>query len=471
MIKPKTFNSPGGFAILLAALFILRMVLSLGVYYFAEYKNPGDPVLAMSQMTKVSDTLKYHRRAEQLSAFWRGSPKPGTLAWPTVVRPHTFLLACLYYLFGSHPMAAALANALCAVLLALLARALALKLGQPPSRAAWLAVLAAAWPPTLIWGALPLKDMLTLTLFFSYLYFLSALTSPGNEKSVVRTCLHCLGFFLSIYLGTTVRPWLERATPFLFLLMSAVGLWRLFTARYLAAAGVLAGAACLLAGAYFGITAPVHVAAQMGRADMTPFAPGDRHWVEDHRVNLGTAKRFFLRYVSPESTRIDTDLKASRKEYRHEGGNTVINPAGRPDPVPEAAKALPPSKPGPPGPAAMGIRAAFNFLFRPHPGDLFRPGMPWKASLFALIVMLAWYALLPGVLAGGAISLRKEFFASVPVLFLCCGAGLAMGYVVINLGTLLRVRDSAILPLLLFWNPWPYLALRRLFSKDTSPRS
>ena len=465
MIRPKTFNSTGNFIILLAALFILRMVFSVGLYYYAESLNPKDPVLAMSQLTKVSDTLKYHRRAKQLASHWRESRQNIAGGWPTVVRPYSFILACLYYVAGPHPLAAAFVNSLCAVLMALLARGLALKIGQPPNRASWLALLVAAWPPTIIWGALPLKDMLSLTFFFTYIYFLSALFSPQPDKSFSRTGLHWLGFFISVYLGITLRPWLERATPFLLLLMATVVLWRLFTARYLAAIGVLAGALLLLAGAYLGITVPVHVAVQMDRADMTPFAPGDQEWVKDHQVNLRTATRFVLRYVSPKSTRIDTDLKASRREYRHEGGNTVISPGKQP----ESASVKPnPQAPTPayqPGLFALGFRSAINFLFRPHPGDLLRTGLSPTATLFSLFVMSIWYVMLPGVAVGGIIALRKEFLAAMPVLFLCCGTGLAMGYVVINLGTLFRVRDSAILPLLLFWDPWPYQMLSRFFSK------
>ena len=459
MIKPKTFNPAGNFALWLIALFILRMILSVGLYCYAEAKNPQDPILAMSQLTKVSDTLKYHRRAQMLASYWRAEKKTGV--WPTAVRPYTFILACIYFVFGPHPLAAAFVNILCAVLLAVLARALALKIGQPPGRAAWLAILAAAWPPTLIWGALPMKDMLTLTLFLSYLYFLSALTSPGSGNSLTRICLNCLGLLLSAYLCVTLRSWLEQATPFLFLLMSGIVLWQLFTAKYLAAVGLFAGAIFLLAGAYLGITSPVHVAVQMGRANLTPFAPGDKHWVEDHQVNLQTIHNFILRHTSLESARIGTDLEVSRKEFRHEGGNMVIRPPKRPAPA---------AKTESPGIAALGLRAGFNFLFRPHPGDLIRPGMSLAAGLFSLIVMLSWYALLPGVIAGWFIALRREFTASLPILVFCCGAGLAMGYVVINLGTLFRVRESLALPLLLFWNPWPYQWVGRIFSGNkTTP--
>ena len=59
--------------------------------------------------------------------------------------------------------------------------------------------------------------------------------------------------------------------------------------------------------------------------------------------------------------------------------------------------------------------------------------------------------------------LRQNPFGSLMVLAYCGAVILAAGFVVVNLGSLFRIRDLGIVPLLIFWTPAPYLWLWNRF--------
>lgn len=68
-----------------------------------------------------------------------------------------------------------------------------------------------------------------------------------------------------------------------------------------------------------------------------------------------------------------------------------------------------------------------------------------------------WYALLLGILPGMVRSLPRRPDTALPLAM--WGLGLLLAFVVLNRGTLFRLRDVAIMPLVLFWDMgwlWPW---------------
>jgi hypothetical protein len=109
----------------------------------------------------------------------------------------------------------------------------------------------------------------------------------------------------------------------------------------------------------------------------------------------------------------------------------------------------------------QAARGGRDIILFPYPWQRW-PYAPQWGLLQAGVsgVSLFWYALLPGVAAGILAGLKREPIGALCVLLWSLGLGMALGLVVLNLGTLFRLRDMAVLPLLLLWDPAPYLWAR-----------
>ncbi len=426
-------------------------------------------MLYLSEKLKASDTLKYHRRALALERAWREAPAG---PWPAETRPYAVLLAALYYFLGPSPVWAALVNAFCAGLLALLARALALGLGQPPARAAGLALLVALWPPTLAWGLLPLRELLSHVLSLGLLGGILALAAPGREASGAargwRMAAAGLGLLACAYLGVTLRPYLERFFAPFALACLGLGLYRLGKGRPAAAVSALLATLLLLAGGYLGVVRPAHLAALWGRVDPAQLAPGDPLWTSDRELGGRTLANYLASQLRP--WRVAGEMEGRRGDFVVEGGRTL-----EADPPPENAPAAPAAgrDPGfrtpdrgdqpPPSLATRAERALEgldNVFLRPRPCEnLFGGGWPVRAAVAGLqpCGTCSCRGSRPGRFSGGG----NAPLAAGLVLALGLGLGLAMGYVAVNLGTLFRLRDQAMLPLILLWDPAPYAWLAR----------
>ncbi len=129
--------------------------------------------------------------------------------------------------------------------------------------------------------------------------------------------------------------------------------------------------------------------------------------------------------------------------------------------VDEAGRSLSPGalEAGPLEAIVLGLR---DLLFFPNPLQRWPETPRWTLVNLAVAgTALAWWLLLPGIAAGAwRLGLRRPG----PVLTLLAwglGLGLALAVVVVNRGTLFRLREIFLLPCLLLWDPAPYLWLWR----------
>jgi hypothetical protein len=129
--------------------------------------------------------------------------------------------------------------------------------------------------------------------------------------------------------------------------------------------------------------------------------------------------------------------------------------------VDEAGRSLSPGalEAGPLEAIVLGLR---DLLFFPNPLQRWPETPRWTLVNLAVAgTALAWWLLLPGIAAGAwRLGLRRPG----PVLTMLAwglGLGLALAVVVVNRGTLFRLREIFLLPCLLLWDPAPYLWLWR----------
>jgi hypothetical protein len=109
-----------------------------------------------------------------------------------------------------------------------------------------------------------------------------------------------------------------------------------------------------------------------------------------------------------------------------------------------------------PDPGLQTLAGLIGFLPRALVDFYLRP-FPWEggSSLSALTrpEMVAYYALLPFMVAGIFLSLWRVPKRALPLLAFVVISGLAYGIVVSNLGTIYRERGTALLLMLVFTGP------------------
>jgi hypothetical protein len=144
------------------------------------------------------------------------------------------------------------------------------------------------------------------------------------------------------------------------------------------------------------------------------------------------------------------DAWQRRWEYAQSGGISL---------VPEA-HVLPD---GPQGLTIILLGGLRDLIFYPLPWQSWPSdghNLPLKAAVTGQTLL--WYLLLPGLAWGLAGALARREAVAGPAIFWVLVVGLSTAVIVVNLGTLYRLRDMAVLPLLLFFSPVPYQKLARL---------
>ena len=112
---------------------------------------------------------------------------------------------------------------------------------------------------------------------------------------------------------------------------------------------------------------------------------------------------------------------------------------------------------------AQFVRGFWHVLTFPSPWH------PWPArqgwGLFSALVALLsafWYVLLPGIWLGMLLATWRLNAAGVTLLIWTLFLGLAMGWTMLNLGTIFRIREIILLPMLAAFNPGLYWWLARV---------
>lgn len=422
---------------LLAGAVGLRLAVGLGLWLWALRHDAQDPLAWLARALLAPDGLVYHGAALKVYQYWTQYYPQGQVGVEHMVSRFAVLLALIYRLTWPHPLTMTVLNALSYLGIGWLARGLARRLGQPAGRAEALALVVCLWPSSLAWSALPMKESPSLLLVMALLSLLTWLPGAGRAPWP-RRLLAAAGFvgcaallcYFRFYFGYLVLA--MGATPLLARLLPAASggpprpSWRGPAA--LLGLGVLA----------FLLTWPWH-------------------------------QEYFVYFAQGELLPRSQFEAASRK----------LPP---PPPAPPAA-APAPAKPQP-GPWAemLGFRQRFQLVaghslasdaqgplsaaLLQAPRDLFLfpyPWQRWPATTSWTSINLAlsaqgvlWYLLLLGVLPGAWQALRRRPDQALPLLLWGLGLGLLLAFVVLNRGTLFRLRDLALMPLVLFWQPWPW---------------
>ena len=426
--------------VVLAAL--VRLGVGLTLFWMAGQGGDPYPTRPLSQMLSAPDAFSYHIWGEEVMEYWQNEyPLLGRGDDGQWVPRFPILLGSLYYIFGAGSLVMLLANTLLSVGLGLLAYRLARALGQPPGRAAALTVLVCLWPSSLAWSSLPMKETLCLTveLLFLYQMLKLSLRPPGSPRGWV---VEGAGLFFCLGLLSYIRFYMGYLLGLTGLACLGAGLLPWAEARV--AWGARAKAAAMLLGAFL-LFLPLYHEYPLFfyQGDLLPTAKpvGDRSPRSEPRAQERSL-------ASSMGGGVVDRLVDHRRVFSQHGGTSL---------APEA------SQEGDyeiwTGPHLIW-RVVRDFLFFPYPWQRWPAGEHWtKVNLLVAAQMALWYLLMPGIAWGLVSALRRHPVAGVTLAAWALGLGLVLAYVVLNRGTLFRLRDQAMLPLMLFFDPAPYLLL------------
>lgn len=420
----------------------------MGLYWASPETTPEGALYQVSNRLLAPDAPRYHAAALLLSQYWEGqvsvfSPglTPEYLGYPAV-------LAALYYLTGPSLWAGLALNALAMFLASLLAFHLAARLGRGPAGASWAALLVALWPPSLAYSSVLLKDATFLACLMGVLLLLvmTAQSQRGRDPWLAALLLGPLA-----WLAMTLRP------DFALLGLAAAcgaGLLGLAGALYrwrpLMAAGVAAAFLIVALAAWVVETHPLGPSLYPEPPHAAePSPPGAGHYALERKIPRVRAAP----PAEPPSLLSQAALGLWRFIWAK---RWLYGAAGSASTSPQALLIVD---------NAASLAAMVGAALR----DLFLFSYPWQRwpsgggalSWVVTAQSLLWYALLPGLALGLATALRRRPRAALLLLFWLFGVGVLLALVVVNLGTLYRMRDMIFLPLLATVSLRPYAALWR----------
>lgn len=464
-------------AILLGLSFITRIFISMGLHIYAHQVS-DDPLYLLANKLRILDALDFHNRAialvasnqccgENFFSMFVASSQRDHWATP---------LAAFYSFFGPQPWLASIFLCLCYAAIGFLAYGLARALDQPPRRARWLALLISIWPPSLIWSVLPLRDGPYMLAVFLFLTCLAWLNSPGR-LGTLKTIACALGLVVGSGVAYILKGYMLWVLPFAAFSLLAVMLLRNLAIspkaswlRICAAPILVIVTLAVLNNFMYPATPKANIAlgtsqsstqAPAGsakpRSEQRP-APGPQTGLKTPAPveqsfrfqqiwkrflqKLNHAKEFleFARYLS---------LLEQHPEYKSTGifpggdkGRFGLSNQSWGDIMTEALKGF------------------WNIFTFPKPWQKWPKQEEW-GLLAALVSAFSafWYVLLPGIWAGILLNVWRCNAASVFLLFWSIILGLAMGWTMINLGTIFRIREVIILPMLAAFHPGVYIWL------------
>ncbi|MBI4800727.1 MAG: hypothetical protein HY794_18720 [Desulfarculus sp.] len=436
----------------MAAAFALRLAVGVAVYALACQANPKTPLATLNSWLLTWDANQYHAIALRLAEYWHGQAAVLSLGLPDKFLGYPMALAAVYYLLGPHPLWGVLVNCLAFWGLGLLAHQMALLLGQSRPRATWLALLVCLWPSSLAYSSALLKDSLHLLAVFTLITALGQFLRPLPGPRPSRPWPAGLGLVAGTYALIVNRP---EFWGIILAIATTASLWSALTGRprpwtwrpalacFLVGMAVFLGTHC----------APMELLPAYARIKHSPRLGGTAP--TSQQQTPPTAALASMGLESAWSQMVSNGLESlwqRRWEYAVSGGVSLL----------PAAHVLPD---GPQGLAVVVASGLRDLLFYPCPWQRWPSSdsnLPLRLGVAAQ--SLAWYLLLPGLAWGLA---RTRWQATPTALAAASWAlvvGLAIAVMVVNLGTLYRLRDMVLLPLLPFFSAEPY---RKLLS----PRS
>ena len=476
----RSFLNRRGVGALFAGAFFLRLGVGLGLYLLAYRHDASQAAEVLNRWLLAPDATGYHHVAVALSKVWQGLEPVLISDMPNSFLGYPVLLAGIYSLFGPYYVCGIILNSSAFLAMGLIARRLALLLGQGKTPALCLSLLVCLWPPSLAYSSVLLKDSLFLLSVFGMLYFLIYMLKQGG-LSLVGGVLPALGLAASCLLLANIRPefilvgltfggaGVSTAVVVEVLKRRFASLWRPALVFALVSAAFL-GAKLFplgdLARPRLRIPSP-----QMRQGCTTPMADkitssggSNKFLIEENSdarqvvsakgrvIMAGDAGRL-QDVVSSILNRLESAIVHRRVEYAQSGGITL---------TPKAHLI----GSGPRTWSYLALRGLANLLVFPCPWQNWPPGKSRKSSIgLGLAVSgqaVLWYALLPGIFTGLFIRIKEKPLPGLVLAWWVLGLGAVLGIIVVNLGTLYRQRDMVLLPMILFFSAWPYAWLAGL---------
>lgn len=431
----------------LLAACALRFFMGLVVYQLAWQVAPSNPLPVLNTWLLANDANQYHVLAKRMATFWAGHSATLSLGLPDRFLGYPVVLGWVYFLLGPHPLWGVLLNCLAFLGVGLLAHRLALRLGHPPGLALTLTLLVVLWPPSLAYSSALLKDSLTLLTVFLLLTTLADLLAP-SERLVKAQAIgwECLGLLAGTYGLVVLRPDFTLVVAFVALGASAWSALGRLSGRHWRPWLPLAAGLLVTLGIFLGISrSPVRL---LPANTLTPSPAPSR----SAPTRLSEAPVASSRADSPAFSAQLTQLAKAgleqiwqrRWKYAQSGGVSLVPEANVLSDGPESLAVI----------VGASLR---NLLLYPLPWQR------WPSGSGRLVISLAvtsqsllWYVLLPGLAWGMVEALRRRPTACPPVVLWVAVVGPLLALMIVNLGTLYRIRDLVLLPSLLLLSGAPY---------------
>lgn len=432
---------------LLFAALGLRFLVALGLWFTVAYAGSQEPIIVLAERLRAIDAMTYHREAMAILEYWnQGGHGLSTYVFST-------FLAWLYRLVAANPLTMSAFATICYLGVGLFAYGLAANLNHPRGRARTVSLIICLWPSSLAWSSLPLKDPLVMLAVFSFLFILTRL-GQTNWKKIATWVLMLIGLAASVVTLVFLRSYL--------LYLAAAVVFMPLVGRFLAAnqdqpkpwPGLLAATAAA--------TLIMVVAAPLKEVKYIEYAPQNQSLpIVKNKPAPEPAPKVEHNPIPNRSEKSWTakvfhQLQKTRRQFARQGGSSLSPEArlgekhvalwGQFDTWQESLATI----------ALLLKAAARDLLLFPYPWQRWPSGPLRPANLFVALQSLLWYFILPGLIAGIFISLRNQPGTALTIITWGLGLGLILGLAVLNRGTLFRLREMALMPLILVWHPWPY---------------
>lgn len=463
--------------------FLIRACVGLVFYALAYRYNAYQAAEVLNNWLLAPDATEYHQIAMALQKVWQGLEPVFISDMPDSFLGYPVLLAGIYTLFGPFYIYGIILNSLAFLAIGHLAYRLALLLGHEKIPALCLSLLICLWPPSLAYSSVLLKDSLFLLSVFGVLYFLIYMLKHG-ELSTACGLLPALGLAASCLLLANIRPeFILVCSAFGSVSVLTAVVVELFKRRFASLLRPVLVFALVLAALFGAKLFPLGSLArprplipvphiQQGSLTPSPSQTGasggqsgyfvgeasdsEKHPTTKRRLILAGDGGRLQAAVSSALNRLGFAVVQRRLEYAQSGGITLTPKAHLMGTGPRTWGYL----------SARGLK---NLILFPYPWQSWPPRKSRKSNIGLSLAVsgqaVLWYALLPGMFAGLFIRIKQKPLPGLVLTWWLLGLGVALGLIVVNLGTLYRQRDMVILPMVLMFAGWPYHFLGSLVKR------
>ncbi|MBU1741223.1 MAG: hypothetical protein KKC37_06725 [Proteobacteria bacterium] len=451
---------------LLGGAFTIHLLVGVGLYAWAVQVNPDSPINALGRWLLASDAIDYHHYGRELASYWssRSNDPVQGAAFSGSIGSFIIVVAGLYSAFGPTPMAVIGFNALLVIPLGLGARHLALAVGQDRTAARILALLICLWPPALAWSSVILREIPCYAMIIWVMTLVIRLADDQGPffrrpkvwvQMAVLLVLIYLVFSIRWYLGRTFVPLIGlvllwsvlRAGP------PPVKLRRLGRAMMIYLVVVVSGTL----GAMYSLKILALRLTIGVPAAKVAAAPGEGLPLRLLRTAFDIIVPSWPELNERRREYMTTDQEVSNRRaarIRRESG--AASSHRKPGAVSRRQPDLAPRS------SYQYHGVLVRLLIFPYPWDNWPKSQSNSPVRFLILAQsVFWYLLLPGLALGVVVRLKGLSWTTIFVVGWLLILGLALAYVVANLGGLYRLRDLAILPALVLVDLRPYRWLWR----------